>query len=143
MSCDIRELCGELRHLRGRHSGRGFSAISQVVPISSPATLHRLATMETTRIEARDAALLLVNRLTLWAGAAALAAVGAFAAISAATIPGSASTTSKAASSTVSSSTSSTAQSSSSSTNSGSLQSSGTVSSATSGSGVVATGASH
>ena len=104
--------------------------------------------METTRIEARDAALQLLNRLTFWAGAAALAAVGVFAAVGAATIPGNASISSQAGSGvspTPSTSNSSTAQSSSSSSSSSSegLQSPGDVSSTAGGSGVVATGASH
>ena len=99
--------------------------------------------METNRIEARDAALRLLNRLTFWAGAAALAAVGVFATVSAATIPGTSSTSSQ-GSSTASTSTSSNDQSSSSSAASSTLQtSSGGVSSSSSGSGMVATGASH
>lgn len=102
--------------------------------------------METTRIEARDAALQLLNRLTFWAGAAALAAVGVFAAVGAATIPGTASTSSQAAAGASSTGSSPTAQSSSSSSSSSSspLQpSAGGVSAAPSGSGAVATGASH
>lgn len=94
--------------------------------------------METTRIEARDAGLQLLNRLTLWVGAVALGAVGVFAAISAATIPGNAS------SPTTQASGSSSAASDSTSSSSSSLQaSSGGVGSSTNGSGMVVTGASH
>lgn len=105
--------------------------------------------MERTRIEARDAALHLLNRLTLGFAAAAVAGVGVFAAISAATIPGSASAGTQASTqtSTTTGSDSSSSTDSSDSGDSGSSNSvqpsSSPVGSATSGSGMVATGASH
>lgn len=94
--------------------------------------------MDGTRIEDRDAAIRLLDRLTFWLAAAALAAVGVFAAISAATIPGSASSNGNA-----SATSTSTVDQSSSSTTNGLQPSGGGVSSAPSGSGTVATGASR
>jgi hypothetical protein len=81
------------------------------------------------RVRARDAAMRLLNRLTTGAAVSALVGVGLFAAISAQTIPGTAST------STTSSSTSA------SSTSSG-LQSSTTPVSSSSSSGVAVSGGS-
>ncbi|HYU63690.1 MAG TPA: hypothetical protein VEN12_07890 [Verrucomicrobiae bacterium] len=93
--------------------------------------------METTesRIRARDRALRLLNRITTAAALAAVAGVGLFGAVSAATIPGttSASTTGSSSSTTASNSI----------TASGSLQASSGVSSSSSGSGVAVSGASH
>lgn len=88
------------------------------------------------RIRARDAALGLLNRLTLGAGIAAVAAVGVFSAVSAETIPGSA-TSSPSSDPTTATSSSSTA-----SNSSGSLQTSTGVSSS-SGVAQAVTGSSH
>jgi hypothetical protein len=89
------------------------------------------------KIRAREAALSLLNRLTFGVAAAALGGVGLLGAVSAATIPGTASSST----STASAATSSSSTSSSSSSSSG-LQSSSGVSSS-SGGGVAVSGASH
>jgi cellulose 1,4-beta-cellobiosidase len=91
------------------------------------------------RVNARDAALQLLNRLTVGAAMAAVAGVGLFGAVSAATIPGTSASTSQASgtSTTTSSSSSSTSSSSSSS-----LQPSSGVSSS-SGSASAVSGASN
>jgi hypothetical protein len=89
------------------------------------------------KIRAREAALSLLNRLTFGVAAAALGGVGLLGAVSAATLPGTASSST----STASAATSSSSTSSSSSSSSG-LQSSSGVSSS-SGGGVAVSGASH
>jgi hypothetical protein len=89
------------------------------------------------KIRAREAALSLLNRLTFGVAAAALGGVGLLGAVSAATIPGTASSSTT----TASAATSSSSTSSSSSSSSG-LQSSSGVSSS-SGGGVAVSGASH
>ena len=103
------------------------------------------------RVRARDAALRLLNRLTVGAAFAAVAGVGLFSAVSAATIPGTSSSTpitdtgsstSTATSSSSSSSEDTTSSSSTSSSSSSDLQPSTGVSSS-SGTGTVVTGASH
>jgi hypothetical protein len=95
------------------------------------------------RIQARDRALSLLNRLTTGIAFAAVAGVGIFGTVSALTIPGTAASSSGTTATTTSSSSSATtSSSSSSSTSSSSLQpSSGTVSSS-SGSGVAVSGGS-
>src|SRR5207249_2568293 len=94
------------------------------------------------RVRARDAALSLLHRLTTGAASAAVAGVGVFSAVSAATIPGESSSSSS-STQTASSTTSSTSTSSSTSSSSSSgLQSSSGVSSS-SGGGMTVTGASH
>jgi hypothetical protein len=94
------------------------------------------------KIRAREAALSLLNRLTFGAAAAALGGVGLLGAVSAATIPGTASSSTSTASSATSSSSTSTSNSSGSSSSSSGLQSSSGVSSS-SGGGVAVSGASH
>src|SRR5258705_5303851 len=89
------------------------------------------------RIQARDAAFRLLNRLTTGAALAALASVGVLGAVSASTIPGT--TTSQTASSATSASTSTSISSSSSS---GLGSSTTPVKSSSSGSGVVVSGGS-
>jgi hypothetical protein len=91
------------------------------------------------KIRAREAALSLLNRLTFGAAAAALGGVGLLGAVSAATIPGTASSSTSTASSATSSSSTSTSNSSGSSSG---LSSSSGVSSS-SGGGVAVSGASH
>jgi cytoskeletal protein RodZ len=107
-----------------------------------------LRTMERTdsaesRVRARDAALRLLNRLTVGAAFAAVAGVGLFSAVSAATIPGtSSSTPTTDTSSSSSSSEDATSSSSDASSSSSDLQPSPGVSSS-SGTGKAVTGASH
>jgi len=85
------------------------------------------------RVRARDAAMRLLNRLTTGAAVSALVAVGFFAAVSAHTIPGTASS---------STASTTTASSSSASTTSSGLQSSTTPVTSSSSSGVVVSGGS-
>jgi cytoskeletal protein RodZ len=96
-----------------------------------------METKDTTqdRVRARDAAMRLLNRLTTGAAVSALIGVGLFGAVSAYTIPGTAT------SSTASTSATSTSSSSSTSTSSG-LQSSTTPVSSSSSSGVAVSGGS-
>jgi hypothetical protein len=91
------------------------------------------------KIRAREAALSLLNRLTFGVAAAALGGVGLLGAVSAATIPGTASSSTSTASAATSSSSTSTSNSSGSSSG---LSSSSGVSSS-SGGGVAVSGASH
>ncbi|TMD11719.1 MAG: hypothetical protein E6I96_14335 [Chloroflexi bacterium] len=109
--------------------------------MADPAKLCAMerATQTEIRVRARDAALRLLNRLTVGAAFAAVAGVGLFSAVSAATIGGS---SSAADSSSTSSSTSASSTSSTSSSSSSSLQNSSGVSSS-SGSAVAVSGASH
>src|SRR5256885_17211858 len=98
-----------------------LSATSQPAPRYGLAPSGKLGPMEPTnsthaRVRSRDAALRLLQRLTVGAAASSLAGVGVFAAVSAATIPGTSASSSQASSSSAASSSASSATSSTSST---------------------------
>ena len=95
------------------------------------------------RMIARDDALRLLNRLTTGAALAALAGVGIFAAVSAATLPGTSASANQSATTASGSSSAGSSSSSSASSSFSGLQPSSGLGSVSSGSGMVVSGGSH